>query len=82
MVARKDNKNVVVNFSEDEALVLLEWLIKFNEKGESLLFEDKQAEERVLFDLEASLEKIVSETFKGNYLEILSKARQKIRDIE
>jgi len=82
MEAKKDNKEVAIILSEDEALVLLEWLTKFNEKEDSSLFEDRQAEQRILFDLEASLERVVSETFKGNYIELLSKARQKIRDTE
>lgn len=81
METKKDNKNVSIKLSSNEALVLLEWLTKFNEKEHPLLFED-QAEERILFDLESSLEKIVSETFEGTYLENLSKARQEIRDKE
>ena len=45
------------------------------------LFQD-QAEQRVLWDMEAEFEKVVSATFDDNYQEILSKARQKIRDEE
>ena len=82
MEAKKDKKEIAIFLNEDEALVLLEWLTKFNEKDDPSLFEDKEAEERILFDLEASLEKIILETFKGNYLEILSKARQNIKQIE
>ncbi|MES2930367.1 MAG: hypothetical protein V4665_01100 [Patescibacteria group bacterium] len=77
----KDNKNIFLKLSSNEALVLLEWLTKFNQKEHPLLFED-QAEERILFDIESSLEKIVSETFEGNYFENLSRARQEIRDKE
>ena len=79
MEAKKDNKNVSLILSSNEVLVLLEWLTKFNEKEHPLLFED-QAEERILFDLESSLEKVVSETFEENYLEKLTRARQEIRD--
>lgn len=81
MEAIKDNKNVSLKLSSNEALVLLEWLTKLNQKEDASLFED-QAEERILFDLESSLEKVVSETFEGNYLENLSRARQEIRDKE
>jgi hypothetical protein len=35
-----------------------------------------------LFDLEAELEKVISQTFDSNYIEILSSARQKIRDVD
>lgn len=81
MKANNENKNIAITFSEEEALVLLEWLHNFNEEEHPTLFQD-QAEERILFDLEAELERVVSATFDNNYQEILSKARQKIRDEE
>jgi hypothetical protein len=81
MKANNENKNIALEFSEDEAIVLLEWLYNFNEKERPNLFQD-QAEQRILFDLEAELEKVVSVTFKSDYREILSKARQKIRNEE
>lgn len=81
MEAIKANKGVPLNLSNDEALVLLEWLSKFNEEEHPLLFQD-QAEQRVLFDLEAELEKVVSGTFEEDYRDILSKARSRIRDEE
>jgi hypothetical protein len=81
MESTKVNKGVSLNLSDDEALVLLEWLSKFNEEEHTLLFQD-QAEQRVLFDLEAELEKVVSTTFEEDYRDILSKARKRIRDEE
>ncbi len=81
MKANNENKNIAITFSEEEALVLLEWLRNFNEEERPTLFQD-QAEQRVLWDMEAELEKVVSATFDNNYQEILSKARQKIRDEE
>lgn len=77
----KENKEVSLKLSNDEALVLLEWLSSLNEKEDFSLFQD-QAEQRVLFDLEAQLEKIISGTFEENYADILSKARQRVRDKE
>lgn len=79
MEYEKLNESIVLNLSNDEALVLLEWLTRFNEKETPLLFED-QAEERVLFDLESALEKSVSEILCGDYKELLSQARDKIKD--
>lgn len=79
MKANKESKNIAITFSEEEALVLLEWLHNFNEEEHSILFQD-QSEERILFDLEAELERIISVTFDKSYQEILSKSRQKIRD--
>lgn len=81
MKANNENKGIVIKFSEEEALVLLEWLHKFNEEEHPALIQD-QAEERILFDLEAELETVVSTSFDSNYQEVLLKARQKIRDIE
>lgn len=81
MEASNENKSVVIKFSEEEALVLLEWLHKFNEEERSTLIQD-QSEKRVLFDLEAELETVVSNVFDNNYQEALLKARQKIRDVE
>lgn len=81
MESNKVNKGVSLNLSDDEALVLLEWLSKFNEEEHPSLFQD-QSEQRVLFDLEAQLENIVSGIFETDYKEILSRAREKIRDKE
>jgi hypothetical protein len=81
MKAISENMGIEVKFSAEEAIVLLEWLHNFNEMERPDLFQDK-AEERILFDLEAELEKTVSATFDNNYQEILLKARQKIRDEE
>ncbi len=79
MEITKESKDVLIKFSNSEAIVLLEWLTKLNENENASLFQD-QAEERIVFDLEALLEKVISETFEGNYNEILYEARQKVRD--
>lgn len=81
MESKKQNENINLSLSSDEALVLLEWLTRFNENEMPSLFED-QAEERVLFDLESILEESVTETLSGDYKELLSQARDKIRDEE
>ena len=73
------NKNVSVSLSDDEALVLFAWLSKFNAEEHPSLFQD-QAEQRVLWDLEAVLEQVISVTFDKDYINILSKARENIRD--
>jgi hypothetical protein len=78
---KKENTNVFVEFTQNESLVLYEWLSNFNQKEWPGLFED-QSEERILFDLESSLETVLSETFAKNYPESLANARQAIRDKE
>lgn len=81
METTKDKNKVLLQLSDDEAVVLLNWLFRFNESGKDTFFED-QAEQRILWDMEAVLEKVVPATFDNNYPEILSKARQKIRNEE
>lgn len=81
MNAKNENEQIHISFSKDEAIVLLEWLCSFNEADHSILFND-QAEERILFDLEAELEKVLSETFQNNYKELILKARERVRDTE
>ncbi|MCD2424456.1 hypothetical protein LQ567_16875 [Niabella pedocola] len=80
MENNKNNERILLlQLSSDEAIVLLEWLINFNQKEHNELFED-QAEKRALWNLEALLEKNVPEILNPDYLEILAKAREKLRD--
>lgn len=79
MESKQNSDKILLELNKEEALVLFDWLVRFNEGENANLFKD-QAEERVLWDMEASLEKVTSETFNANYSEILSKAREKVRD--
>jgi DNA primase len=79
MESKQSSNKILLELTKEEAIVLLDWLSRFNEDEKPDLFKD-QAEERVLWDMEASIEKIISETFDNNYAEILSKAREKVRD--
>lgn len=60
-------------------MVLFDWLRRVNESKNPQLFED-QAEERVLWDMEAILEKVLIEPFGDSYQEELDKARSRVRD--
>jgi hypothetical protein len=77
----ENESKILIEISGEEAIVLFEWLYNFNEKEQYELFED-QAEKRILFDLQAELEKVISAIFSDNYIDILAKAREKIRDKE
>ena len=80
MESKKENNSTIqIQLSSDEALILLEWLSRLNENDLPQLFHD-QAEQRILFDLEAVLEKVVDDAFHQNYREILSRAWNNIRD--
>jgi hypothetical protein len=71
--------NVALNLSREEALVLSEWLHRFNSEDQT--FED-QAEQRVLWDIEAMLESELVEPLDPKYAELLAAARAKVRDSE
>ena len=72
------SSKVNLEFSAEEALVLFDWIKRFNEQGYDG-FED-QAEERVLWDLESLLERELTAPFSNDYKEILHAARARIRD--
>jgi len=69
---------MTLQFSRDEALVLFEWVSRFN-KTRTPTLED-QAEERVLWDLEARLESALVEPFRKDYAGMLADARARVRD--
>ncbi len=66
--------------SRDEALVLFDWLSRFTGSGafDSL----SPAEQRVLWNLEAGLEKALSEVVGADYGERVSAARSRIASAE
>ena len=71
-------KEVRIKLSQDEALVLFEFLARYDEQ-ESLDIEDR-TEEYVLWTLHAELEKQLVQPLKPNYVELLSKARKSVRE--
>jgi hypothetical protein len=71
---------VHLELSRDEAIVFFEWLARFN-KADDARFED-QAEQRVLWHIEAMLESTLVEPMKPNYGELLARARAAVRDSE
>ncbi len=81
MKSAQSNDMVVLYLEKEEAIVMFEWICRFNKARNVNLFQD-QAEERVLWDVEASLEKIMPEILERGYAEILAKAREKVRDQE
>lgn len=79
MDSKITKNSVLIELTSDEALVLLDWVARFNESAKEGSFND-QAEERVLWDIEACLEAVLSDTLSSNYKAILAKARDQIRD--
>lgn len=75
------NEDLVrIELTSDEALVLFEFLQRFSESNK-LVLED-QAEQRVLWDLTCILEQELVQPFAANYDELLSQARDRVRDSE
>jgi hypothetical protein len=72
--------NISVELRRAEALVLFEWLSPFNTTGRSDV--EDQAEQRVLWDLEAMLEAILVEPLESRYDDVLAAARARVRDRE
>lgn len=69
---------VKFELSREEAIVFFEWLSRFN-KTEQFRFED-QAEQRVLWDIEATLQSSLEEPLDPAYHRLLAQARDKVRD--
>ncbi len=76
-----DQQKINLTVTKDEALVLFEFLARFNQTEHPEIFED-QAEQKTLWILEGQLEKQLVEPFDPNYKSIIKEARNKIRDEE
>ena len=77
-------KTVVIELSEDEALVLNQWLSRFNsqelEDGHVRIQFEDQAEQRVLWNIECDLERQIGCIFSADYSDQLVAARAAVRD--
>jgi hypothetical protein len=69
---------VQLKLTGDEALVLFEFLSRFDDEG-SLAIED-QAEERALWNFHGQLQKQLAEPFHRDYKALLAAARDRLRD--
>lgn len=73
--------DILIRLTRDQAVVLLEWLARTSEARQPAAFED-QAEQRALWDLEASLESVLPELFREDYRYLVDVARARLRDDE
>jgi hypothetical protein len=69
-------EKVFIELSKAEALVLFDLLARFD-KDEKLIIEN-QAEERVLWNIHCSLEKVLVEPFSPDYAKLLAEARNQV----
>lgn len=72
--------DVSLVLSNDQALVLFEWLARTGAGERPVAFED-QPEQRVLWDLGEALEKHLVKPFARDYRELLEAARSRVRDV-
>jgi len=72
------DQRITIELSPSEALVLFEFLSRFS--GDGILKILDQAEERVLWDVCATLESSLSQPFTQDYGAVLAKARSDVRD--
>lgn len=72
--------NVEVRVTSVEALVLFDWLARFNGSDDAAALHP--SERRVLWDLEALLERELPEVLDGEYVGIVRKARAALSDAD
>ena len=76
----RNNDELLLTLTQNEALVLYDWLVRFNESEEKQF--DDRCEQRLLHDLEAVLEKNLTTVFSKDYAVLLDHARSMVRDTE
>jgi hypothetical protein len=67
-----------INLTPTQALVLIDWLSKIDDKGDQFPIFQHEAERLVLWKIEGQIESVLAEVFAENYDDILREARQKV----
>ncbi len=75
-----NSKKVTIELTNPEALVLFDFLARFNEHND-FLFEDP-VERKVLWDIESTLEKSLIEPLRSDYRLLVKQAREEVRNNE
>lgn len=70
---------IEISLNRDEAIVFFEWLSRTEALGNPAPYAD-QAEQRVLWDIQAVLESEMTEPFSPTYAEVVESARARLRD--
>lgn len=77
----ENRRQVTIELSADEALVLFELLWRWGETDNLNVSLEHQAEQRVLWDILATLESALVEPFMPNYDELVAEARKRVQDV-
>ena len=72
----KTESGVTLSLTHDQALVLFEWLSK--EDCRSDLATEHQAEQKVLWEIEAQLERALVEPLQPDYRALVAAARERL----
>ena len=76
-----DDGSVNLKLTKAEALVLFDWLHRIDaEASSSQLGQIDQAEQRVLWDFTACLERVLPELFRPDYGDVIAVAHLEVRD--
>lgn len=78
MNKHNDTSEVQISLTADEALVLFEFLSRFEESNKLTIVD--QAEERALSNLLGPLQKQLVRPFQEDYVDQLRQARNRLRD--
>ena len=71
-----DHSNIELRLPKDEALVLFDWLSRFNQGNSN---STDEVEKQILANLEALFEKLLVEPFAENYHDLIDLAKASIR---
>ena len=71
-----DHSNIELRLPKDEALVLFDWLSRFNQGNSN---STDEVEKLILANLEAIFEKLLVEPFAENYYDLIDLAKASIR---
>jgi hypothetical protein len=72
------DEKINIELSKDEGHVLFEFLSRFSNNEELRIVD--QSEERVLWNVQAELEKLLIDPFQADYQDLLLGARERVRD--
>jgi hypothetical protein len=78
MKAKAHTNEINLSLSRSKALVLFDFLSRFTEQKRLQICD--QAEERVLWDIQADLERALPEPLSPDYAHHLKRARHAVRD--
>jgi len=76
-VTDDSEEKVIIELTKSEALVLFEFLYRISDDDSKTMAD--RAEQRVLWHLECVLEKALVEPFLPNYLELLDRAKERLK---